>query len=358
MKKLIYSIATVFLLGITSAAIAQSNFNYQGIARNGSGVAIANQNLGIRISILEGTAAGAVVYQETQSATTNAGGLFSLDVGAGTAVTGTFSTINWLSGPKFIHVEMDPAGGTAYVDLGTKKLNSVPFATQADYSNQVFLYGSGTANPFKMGISHSPAYPGYGLGYDDIEDKMVFTTDGGTTGVSVNLSARTISIPGGTPGVDKVLRSDAAGNASWEDFTTKISAFTPTGCQTLNAVTTTFQKISNLGTFTKANAASVIELDYQTNFKVTFAGVGGAIYQLRVDDVATTVGQAALMIRADNSNTSIPGTIHGVFKNLSAGTHTVSIWIKTINGTGTFASIDDGCFNSFNTNTVIVKESR
>ena len=307
---------------------------------------------------MEGSATGTVVYQETQAATTSASGLFSLDLGGGTAVTGTFGTINWLSGPKFIHVEMDPAGGSAYADLGTKKLNSVPFATQADYSNLVFLYGSGTANPFKMAISHSPAYPGYGLGYDDIEDKMVFTTDGGVSGVSVNLSARTLSIPGGSPGVDKVLRSDATGNATWEDFSTKVSAFTPTGCQTLNTVSSSFLKIADLGTFTKANAASIIELDYQTNFKVTFTGVGGTIYQLRVDNTATTVGEAALMIRSDNSNLSIPGVIHGVYKNLAVGTHTVSIWVKTINGTGTFASIDNGCFNNYNTNTVIVKESR
>lgn len=360
MKKFIYTIATILLIGISSAVFAQSSFNYQGIARNAAGVAIANQNLGIRISILEGSAAGPVVYQETQTGTTNALGLFNLNIGEGTPVSGVFQDINWLSDAKFIQIEMDPAGGTSYTDLGAKKLNHVPFASLADNANGVLIYGSGTANPFKMVVSHSPQFPEWGIGYNDIDDAVMFTSDDGVTpGVSISLLGKTISIPGGNPGVDKVLRSDATGNASWEDFSTKVSAIAPTGCQHLATITTSFQKITDLGTFVKSNSASMIELDYQTNFMVTFTAVGGGvIYQLRVDNAGPTVGQAGLLLRDDQSDVSVPGSIHGIYGSLASGTHTVSIWVKKVNATASNAYIDPGCFNSYNTNTIIVKEFR
>lgn len=362
MKKFIYTIATILLFGVSSAVFAQSSFNYQGIARNAAGAAIANQNLGIRISILEGTAAGPVVYQETQIGTTNNLGLFNLNIGEGTTVSGVFQDINWLSDNKYIQVEMDPAGGTSYTDLGAKKLNHVPFASLADNANAVLLYGSGVSNPFKMAISHSPDSPYWGLGYDDATDLMMFTSNGGISGLSIDLYYGTISIPGGNPGVDKVLRSDATGNASWEDFSTKVSAIKPTGCQSLNTVSTSFQKIADLGTFVKLNSSTIIELNYQTNFMISLTGSGGVIFQLRVDGNGPSIGEAAFMLKSDNSGINMPGSIYGIYEALAVGSHTVSIWVKrtALTGSGgvTSGAIDPGCFNGSNTNTIIVKEFR
>ncbi|NHM00851.1 collagen-like protein [Flavobacterium sp. KDG-16] len=82
----------------------------------------------MRISILQGSATGTVVYEETQAASTNANGLVSVEIGTGTAVTGTFSGINWATGPYFIKTETDPTGGTTYSITGTSELMSVPYA--------------------------------------------------------------------------------------------------------------------------------------------------------------------------------------------------------------------------------------
>ncbi|MFM2192282.1 MAG: hypothetical protein RLZZ118_1239, partial [Bacteroidota bacterium] len=59
---------------------------------------------------------------------TNANGLVSLEIGTGTAITGTFAAINWAIGPYFIKTETDPTGGTAYSITGTNELMSVPYA--------------------------------------------------------------------------------------------------------------------------------------------------------------------------------------------------------------------------------------
>jgi hypothetical protein len=54
--------------------------------------------------------------------------MFSVNVGQGSPVTGTFSGINWGTNAKFMQVEMDPAGGSSYIDMGTQQMMSVPYA--------------------------------------------------------------------------------------------------------------------------------------------------------------------------------------------------------------------------------------
>src|SRR5690349_17807601 len=113
----------------TAIAIAQpAKFNYQGVARNATGNPLASRPIALRISILDGSATGMVVYRESHAVTTNAFGLYNVAIGNGMNVTGTISGINWGSGDKYIRIELDPAGGTTYTDLGAAQLLSVPYA--------------------------------------------------------------------------------------------------------------------------------------------------------------------------------------------------------------------------------------
>src|SRR5690606_2181305 len=165
-----------------------------------------------------------------------------------------------------------------------------------------------------------------------------------------------IRIRGGNPGAGKVLTSNANGVGTWQSAGTNVTAITPPGCQSLGSATSSFQKLADLGTFTKQEASTLIELDYQTNFQATMTGSGGVVFQLRIDGVATTIGKAGLLLRTAQSGTSIPGIIHGIFSGLSTGSHTVSIWAREVNSTATNIYIDPGCFNSYFVNTVLVKE--
>jgi uncharacterized protein (TIGR02145 family) len=127
----------IFFLFFCLASIAVSaqvpqGIPYQAFARNSSGVAIANSAVKVRFSIRDSIATGTIKYQETHNPTTSALGLFSVNVGMGTVVSSTFSGINWGKNAKFLQVEMDPAGGTAYTDLGTTQMMSVPYALQAN----------------------------------------------------------------------------------------------------------------------------------------------------------------------------------------------------------------------------------
>jgi len=127
MKKLITIFAAVL---ITASVFAQApqKMSYQAVIRNASNALVISTQVGMRISILQGSPAGTAVYVETQTPSTNANGLVSLEIGTGTIVTGTFAGINWATGPYFIKTETDPTGGTIYTMTGTNELMSVPYA--------------------------------------------------------------------------------------------------------------------------------------------------------------------------------------------------------------------------------------
>ena len=127
MKK-IYSILAGLLLTASVFAQAPQKMSYQAVIRNSSNTLITSAPIGMQISVLQGSASGTAVYVETQTPSTNANGLASVEIGGGTVVSGNFSTINWANGPYFIKTETDPTGGTVYTITGTNELMSVPYA--------------------------------------------------------------------------------------------------------------------------------------------------------------------------------------------------------------------------------------
>ncbi len=115
---------------------------YQGVIRDASNTLVNNTTVGMQISILQGSTSGTAVYVETQTPTTNADGLVTIQIGSGTVITGPFSGIDWSNGPYFIKTGTDPAGGTNYTAIvGTSQLVSVPYALYAASS------GSSAAGP-------------------------------------------------------------------------------------------------------------------------------------------------------------------------------------------------------------------
>ena len=132
-------IITLTNLLICSSLWAQSpeKMSYQAVIRNSSDALLTNTTVGMRISILQGSPSGTAVYTETQTPTTNANGLVSIEIGGGTVVSGDFSTIDWANDSYFIKTETDPTGGTSYTITGTSQLLSVPYALHAKTAETV-----------------------------------------------------------------------------------------------------------------------------------------------------------------------------------------------------------------------------
>lgn len=126
MKKTLLILALI----VSSVTFAQSpeGINYQAVIRDNAGMVLPNTNVGIKIGILQGSATGTAVYEESFAPTTSDFGLVNLVIGAGTLISGDFTTIDWSAGPYFLELSADETGGTSYALLGTQQLMSVPYA--------------------------------------------------------------------------------------------------------------------------------------------------------------------------------------------------------------------------------------
>lgn len=124
-------------------AQSPQKMSYQAVIRNSIGQLVTAQ-VGMQISILQGSSGGATVYAETQTPTPDANGLVTIEVGNGNPVA--FATIDWSAGPYFIKTEIDPAGGTSYTLTGTSQILSVPYALNAKTTGGHYVgefYGGG-----------------------------------------------------------------------------------------------------------------------------------------------------------------------------------------------------------------------
>ena len=130
MKKVcLFLLAVSCLFNVT--AQQPQKFSYQTVVRGADNLLVVNKMIGIRISLLQGSENGDVVYVEKHTPTTNANGLASIAIGTGSIVSGNFAAINWSKGPYFIKTETDPAGVSNYTLTTTSQLLSVPYALYA-----------------------------------------------------------------------------------------------------------------------------------------------------------------------------------------------------------------------------------
>jgi hypothetical protein len=125
--KRIPTILAAILTAAASWAQAPEKMTYQAVVRDAGNKLLVNQQIGMQVSILQGTADGTVAYTETQTPTSNANGLVSIEIGGQAG----FETIDWSDGPYFLKTETDPTGGTNYTISGTSQLLSVPYAFHA-----------------------------------------------------------------------------------------------------------------------------------------------------------------------------------------------------------------------------------
>jgi len=111
---------------ILSQAQTPDAVNYQAVARDAAGDIMMNQAIGVTFIVHRASAVGIIVYEEDHAGTnTNQFGLFSLQLGQGTPVTGTLAGIDWSADSHWLEVEVD---GNS---VGAQRLIAVPYALLA-----------------------------------------------------------------------------------------------------------------------------------------------------------------------------------------------------------------------------------
>lgn len=161
----------LFLIVPISAFCQNNGINFQGVGRNSTGAVLANQKISLRFYVIQGSETGSVEYVESKEVTTNAQGIFSVVIGDGTQIskTGNFTDINWKINPKFLKVEMDPAGGSSFAAMGTTRLQSVPYAYYANGVNAENVDGVLSASKGGTGVASISALK-TALGMDQINN--------------------------------------------------------------------------------------------------------------------------------------------------------------------------------------------
>jgi hypothetical protein len=209
---LLFPLLTFFLTSLTFLVSAQAPLQipYQGVARDAIGVPLQNQSITLLLAIED--ISGAELFSETHSTTTNQFGLFNVKIGS---VSNMPSNL-WSNGDRFLHVKMDPTGGSVFTDLGTTQFLSVPYALYAETSNTPGPQGpagvtgaSGATGPQgpqgtqgETGPQGSSGIDGRGIANVNIENNQLIITytDGvianaGNMGLSdTNLTNRVLTL--------------------------------------------------------------------------------------------------------------------------------------------------------------------
>jgi uncharacterized protein (TIGR02145 family) len=159
MKRLFLVTVAIFL---TASAFAQApqKMSYQAVIRDASNHLVTTQ-IGMQVSILQGTVDGTVVYSETQTPTPNTNGLVTIEIGDGNA--SAFAAIDWSAGPYYIKTETAiEAPLTIFTITGTSQLLSVPYALNAKTAENAYWIKNGndlsyTAGKIGIGVN-TPLY--------------------------------------------------------------------------------------------------------------------------------------------------------------------------------------------------------
>jgi hypothetical protein len=135
----------LFLLQVSLFSQVPQGFNYQAIARDGSGNPLINKDIQVRVSILSDTTgfyssgSGTYIWEEQHAVRTNNMGLFNLIIGTKTKIQGSsasFNLIDWNKSPLFVGIKIQYITAT-WRNMGSAKLSSVPYSLLADKANGV-----------------------------------------------------------------------------------------------------------------------------------------------------------------------------------------------------------------------------
>jgi len=138
-----FSIITMLcLFQFIGIAQSPSFVGYQAVVRDVGGAILVSSAVDVQFGILQTSTAGVLLYEETQSVTTNSVGLIDLNIGNGTSTgAGSFSnmsSVNWGADQHYLNVKIDVGSTGSFIDIGTTQLMSVPYAFHSKTTDQVY----------------------------------------------------------------------------------------------------------------------------------------------------------------------------------------------------------------------------
>jgi hypothetical protein len=161
-------VALSTLAGVHAQGVTQP-FTYQGFLRQG-GAPLNNPSQSMRFRIFDALTGGTMLWDSGALTVNVANGLFTVQLNPPVSV--------WTGADRFLEIQVGATTLSPRVRIG-----STPYANTATLLN---MFQTGTTNPDRMVITHSPAFTNWGLMYRDTDDSFHFL-GGGTAQVRIGL---------------------------------------------------------------------------------------------------------------------------------------------------------------------------
>jgi hypothetical protein len=295
-------VALSTLAGVHAQGVSQP-FTYQGYLRQG-GAPLNNPSQSMRFRIYDALTGGTALWDSGALTVNVSNGLFTVQLNPPVSI--------WTGADRFLEIQVGATTLTPRVRIG-----STPYANTATLLN---MFQSGTMNPDRMVITHSPAFTNWGLMYRDTDDSFHFLA-GGTTVLRVGLGGPTaLQIPAGAA-AGRVLTSDASGNASWQPLPPSATVWAVSGANIYNT------NGGNVGIGTTAPAArlDILGGNWDTASTEGDLRIGNATYRLKIGIATSGSGAGHATIAAQGGINML---------SLGAGTTLAAQRTLTILGTG------------------------
>jgi hypothetical protein len=134
MTKALCFVACILFAFVAKAQFPES-FSYQFTVKDSDGKLVPEQQVGIRIRIINQQSK--TLYEEKQNMKTNARAVASMNIGNGTNQVGSLGEIDWNNDGEILYIraDFDLLGGTNYQIRTNDRINSVPYAMFAKSVN-------------------------------------------------------------------------------------------------------------------------------------------------------------------------------------------------------------------------------
>ncbi|NRB62467.1 MAG: hypothetical protein HRU40_05450 [Saprospiraceae bacterium] len=240
MKKIIYIqiLTCILVIGGLSAQTIPQGINYQGVVRAASGLPMANQEVFLRVSLVNGVTSSTPFFQETHFVQTNAQGYFGLVIGKGSASVGNLHDIPWSTEQIWLDLEFFDIESGGFRSLTTNQLFSVPYAFYAEKADRLVndnevdlrtgssIYWTTTGNSYTR-----PPY--HFVGTRDAKDlyiktanteRVIITAEGqtqiisGVSGEEDDYDAYPLTIQGSDQGIYIKVNGERSGDNNFVTF--------------------------------------------------------------------------------------------------------------------------------------------
>ena len=190
-SSLVRTCLCLLLVGLSAGLTAQApvGFNFQAVARGIDNDILAEQTIAVRVSLLRGSDSGPASYTERHEVRTSEYGVFDLAVGTGEIISGSFDAVDWGAASYYLKIDLDPNGGSRYVNMGASQLLSVPYALYANTA------GNGGEGGDGVGPTEDPTDELQSLIYDPVSNTLTLT-DGNSVVLSNGTDEQTLSLTG------------------------------------------------------------------------------------------------------------------------------------------------------------------